>query len=83
MKSKNISSTILLLLISFLISSVAKGQTHVKAAANCTLHAAYLKETRKTKNAVSCVDCYCKVCGDKNSKEKEAARKTDEKIITF
>ena len=51
---------------------VAKAQTHVKAAANCLLHDAYVKEASKTKNAVSCVDCYCKVCGDKKQKEKEA-----------
>ncbi len=69
----------LLVVILFTVLGMgAKGQTHVKSAPNCVLHDAYLKETSKTKNAVSCVDCYCKVCGDKKMKEKEAKRKSEE-----
>lgn len=59
-------------------SSFAKAQTHIKVAANCILHDAYVKEASKTKNAVSCVDCYCKVCGDKKEKAKQAKLKAEE-----
>jgi len=55
-----------------------KAQTHNKAAANCIYHDDYVKTASKTKNAVSCVDCYCKICGDKKQKEKEARRKAEE-----
>ena len=55
-----------------------KAQTHSKAAANCIYHDDYVKTASKTKNTVSCVDCYCKICGDKKQKEKEAKRKAQE-----
>ena len=55
-----------------------KAQTHNKAAANCIYHDDYLKTASKIKNAVSCVDCYCKICGDKKAKEKEAKKKAEE-----
>ena len=76
--SKNISKTVLLLFMTILGSSFAKAQTHVKGATNCILHDAYLKEASKTKNSVSCVDCYCKVCGDKKEKAKQAKLKAEE-----
>lgn len=56
----------------------AKAQSHVRNAPNCMQYEAYLKETSKTKNAVSCVDCYCKACGDKKKKDKEARVKAEE-----
>ncbi len=57
---------------------ILKAQTHNKAAANCIYHDDYLKTASKIKNAVSCVDCYCKICGDKKAKEKEAKKKAEE-----
>lgn len=74
---KNIGK--LLAVILFIVFGMtAKAQSHIRSASNCILYDAYLKETSKTKNAVSCVDCYCKVCGDKKKKEKEAKRKAEE-----
>lgn len=75
--AKNIGKLLVVILFTVL-GMGAKAQTHVKSAPNCVLHDAYLKETSKTKNAVSCVDCYCKICGDKKMKEKEAKRKSEE-----
>ena len=74
---KNIGKLLAIILFTT-FGMVAKAQTHVKAAANCLLHDAYVKEASKTKNAVSCVDCYCKVCGDKKANEKEAKNKARE-----
>ncbi|TXI82167.1 MAG: hypothetical protein E6Q39_00160 [Crocinitomicaceae bacterium] len=73
-------TTIAALLFVMVLGAANKlqAQTHVKAAANCILHDAYVKEASKKKNAVSCVDCYCKVCGDKKEKEKEAKNKARE-----
>ncbi len=75
--AKSIGKLLMVTLIT-VFGMEAKAQTHVRGASNCILHDAYLKETSKTKNAVSCVDCYCKVCGDKKNKEKEAKRKAEE-----
>ena len=77
-KSKNISKSVLLLFMVMLGISFAKAQTHIKGAANCILQDAYVKEASKTRNAVSCVDCYCKVCGDKKEKAKQAKLKAEE-----
>lgn len=72
---------IVMLFIAFGMGNI-KAQTHVKSAQNCLLHDAYLKELstskNKTKNSVSCIDCYCKICGDKKQKEKEAKQKAEE-----
>lgn len=52
--------------------SFANAQTHNRSAGNCVLHGEYLKEMRKkAENTVSCIDCYCKVCGDKTVKKTE------------
>ncbi|SHK55808.1 hypothetical protein [Epilithonimonas mollis] len=74
---KNRFLLVVILFISMFCVTV-KAQSHTRSAPNCILHDAYLKETSKTKNSVSCVDCYCKVCGDKKQKEKEAKRKAEE-----
>lgn len=78
MNMRTLTKNLMTLAVLLFAVSFANAQTHFKAAANCILHDDYVKAASKTKNAVSCVDCYCKICGDKKAKEKEAKRKAQE-----
>lgn len=78
---KNTGKLLTVVLFTVLTFVNAKAQSHNKAAANCVYHEDYLKATAKTKNAVSCVDCYCKVCGDRKEKEKQAKLKAEKTAL--
>lgn len=66
------------LICTTVLTHALSAQTHKKAASNCIMYDDYVKAASKTKNAVSCIDCYCKICGDKKQKEKEAKLKAAE-----
>lgn len=70
----------LFLCIGLLLSNTMYAQSHNAMAENCINHDAYIKSKKndQKKGTVMCVDCYCKVCGDKKQKEKEAKIKQEE-----
>mgnify|MGYP003574950005 CR=1 FL=1 len=68
---KILMSALAMLFLLVLHAGNAFAQSHNRAAKNCLFHDDYLKATKDKKNSVACVDCFCKVCGNK----KEIARK--------
>jgi|GEM_PF-6177355 len=72
MRTKTILAAILFVIA--LGVDKAQAQAHIKAAANCVYHDDYVKNS---KSKTSCVDCYCKACGDKKQQEKETKKKNE------
>lgn len=80
MNSRKIAVAAIVLITTFLAGKV-QAQGHTKMAPNCVYAKDYYASLPKNSKSpyVSCIDCYCKACGEKQAKEREQ-RQREEKL---